>query len=41
VVTAGVLLWKLQDAAVTAQLMPVIVPAQVYGAQTVPVVSAW
>ena len=41
VVTPGVLLWKLQVALDTAQLMPVIVPAQTNGAHTVPVVSCW
>lgn len=40
VVAAGVLLWKLHVALVTAQLMPVTVPAHVNGAHTAPVVSA-
>lgn len=39
--TAGVLLWKLHVALVTAQLMPVTVPVQVKGVQIVLLVSAW
>ena len=41
VVTAGVLLWKLHVAPVTAQLIPVTVPVHTKGVQIVPLVSAW